>query len=92
VWACWQRGAEADLLCGRSDRPNRMRWTDPVVAVLLHGNMGDIERVMMKGSGGNGISNHLLKKESFGEAQRRFMASAERLLRYGRDSATRAEV
>ncbi|KAL4959571.1 uncharacterized protein BDV14DRAFT_193683 [Aspergillus stella-maris] len=42
-------GAKADLAVFSGDSPNMLGWSDPVAAVVLHANAGDIEHVLVDG-------------------------------------------
>ena len=44
-----QVGAKADIVIFDSDSPNMAGWSDPVAAVVLHANVGDIEGVLVGG-------------------------------------------
>lgn len=40
-------GAKADLVVFNGDSPNMLGWSDPIAAVVLHANPGDIEHVLV---------------------------------------------
>mgnify|MGYP001940324670 CR=1 FL=1 len=42
-------GAKADLLVWNGRAPSLLGWTDPVAAIMLHANVGDIKHVMVNG-------------------------------------------
>ena len=42
-------GAKADIVVFNGDSPNMLGWTDPIAAVMLHANVGDIEHVLVDG-------------------------------------------
>ncbi|KAJ3464891.1 hypothetical protein MRS44_009677 [Fusarium solani] len=42
-------GAKADIVVFRGDSPNLFGWRDPVAAVILHSNVGDVEHVLIDG-------------------------------------------
>lgn len=42
-------GAKADLVTFRGDTPNMLGWEDPVAAIILHSNVGDIADVLVDG-------------------------------------------
>lgn len=44
-----EEGAKADLVVFRGDSPGMLGWVDPVAAVILHSNVGDIEHVIVDG-------------------------------------------
>ena len=73
-------GAKADLLVWRGDRPNMAGWTDPVAAVVLHANIGDIEHVLIDGRWRKRDGELVLKAGvERAEVQGRFGESAKRL-------------
>lgn len=44
-----QVGAKADIVVFNGDSPNMLGWSDPVAAVMLHANPGDIQHVLVDG-------------------------------------------
>jgi hypothetical protein len=44
-----QVGAKADILVFNGDSPNMLGWSDPVAAIILHANPGDVEHVFVDG-------------------------------------------
>ncbi|CAI6237429.1 unnamed protein product [Periconia digitata] len=44
-----QVGAKADIVVFNGDAPNMLGWSDPVAAVILHANSGDIQHVLVDG-------------------------------------------
>lgn len=42
-------GAKADLLVYDGRSPGMLGWVDPVAAILLHANVGDLEHVLVGG-------------------------------------------
>ncbi|TRX92076.1 hypothetical protein FHL15_006943 [Xylaria flabelliformis] len=70
-------GAKADLVVFDGRTPGMLGWVDPVAAVILHANVGDIEHVLVNGK--------FLKRdgkltyEKYGELVDRFLASAEKI-------------
>ncbi|RDW72754.1 uncharacterized protein DSM5745_07926 [Aspergillus mulundensis] len=42
-------GAKADLVVFNGDSPSMLGWSDPIAAVILHANAGDIEHVLVDG-------------------------------------------
>ncbi|KAJ0115517.1 hypothetical protein J7T55_012797 [Diaporthe amygdali] len=44
-----QVGAKADLVVFYGDSPNMLGWSDPVAAVILHANPGDVQHVLVSG-------------------------------------------
>ena len=72
-------GAKADIVVFRGDSPNMLGWRDPVAAVILHSNVGDVEHVLIDGD--------FVKRDGkligsdIEDVQRRFLNSAERIQR-----------
>ena len=42
-------GAKADLLVWNGRAPSVLGWADPIAAIMLHANVGDIKHVMING-------------------------------------------
>ncbi|KAK4224323.1 amidohydrolase family protein [Podospora fimiseda] len=70
-------GAKADLVIWDGESPGMLGWVDPVAAVILHANVGDIEGVVVDGKwvkrGGK------LTGKGYGDARKKFLRSARRL-------------
>ncbi|KAI1195521.1 amidohydrolase [Nemania serpens] len=72
-----QVGAKADLVVFDGRTPGMLGWADPVAAVILHANVGDITDVLVDG--------RFLKRDGkltyarYAELVERFLASAERV-------------
>lgn len=70
-------GAKADLVVFDGRTPSMLGWADPVAAVILHANVGDIEHVLVNGK--------FLKRdgkltyEKYGELVEKFLASAAKI-------------
>jgi N-acyl-D-aspartate/D-glutamate deacylase len=70
-------GAKADLVVFDGRSPGMLGWVDPVAAIILHANVGDIVHVLVDGK--------FLKRdgrltyEKYGEIAERLLASAARL-------------
>ncbi|KAI0449701.1 amidohydrolase [Xylaria acuta] len=70
-------GAKADLVVFDGRTPGMLGWADPVAAVILHANVGDIEHVLVNGK--------FLKRdgkltyEKYEELVERFLASADKI-------------
>ena len=72
-----QVGAKADLVVYRTDGPNMVGWSDPVAAIVLHSDVGDIEDVLVNGKfvkRGGKLLHHDLDG-----VKRRFARSAKRI-------------
>ncbi|WPH01310.1 Hypothetical protein R9X50_00414900 [Acrodontium crateriforme] len=42
-------GAKADIVVFNGESPNMLGWSDPIAAIILHSNSGDIEHVIVDG-------------------------------------------
>lgn len=70
-------GAKADILVYRTDAPNMIGWSDPVAAIILHSELGDLEDVLV---GGQYVKrNGQLLYPGYEDIRQRLMASAERI-------------
>lgn len=70
-------GAKADLLVFDGRSPGMLGWVDPVAAVILHANVGDIEHVMVDGKFRK--RDRKLTFENYDAVVDRFLASAAKL-------------
>lgn len=43
-------GAKADIVVWNGDSPNMVGWSNPIAAVMLHANVGDVEHVLVDGN------------------------------------------
>jgi cytosine/adenosine deaminase-related metal-dependent hydrolase len=77
-----QPGAKADILVFNGDSPNMLGWSDPVAAIILHANPGDIEHVLVDGQfrkrdfklvGGEGA------KWEWSDVRKKFLEAAKRI-------------
>ncbi|EUC46269.1 hypothetical protein COCMIDRAFT_93391 [Bipolaris oryzae ATCC 44560] len=70
-------GAKADILVWNGRAPSVLGWSDPVAAIMLHANVGDIKHVMV-----NGVfrkrDGEITAKE-YARLQDRFLESARRI-------------
>lgn len=70
-------GAKADLIVFDGESPNMLGWKDPVAAIILHSNVGDVEHVLV---GGEWVKRDgKLTFEGYGDVKRRFLESARRI-------------
>lgn len=76
-------GAQADLLIYNGRSPGMMGWVDPVAAVLLHANVGDLEGVMVGGAFKK--RDGKLTVPDYEAVQDRFLASARKIQAAYRD-------
>jgi len=70
-------GAKADLIVWDGTSPSLLGWNDPVAAVILHANVGDIEHVLVDGKFRK--RNFKLVDKNFGKVKDKFLASAKRI-------------
>jgi cytosine/adenosine deaminase-related metal-dependent hydrolase len=70
-------GAKADLLVWNGRAPSMLGWTDPVAAIMLHANVGDIKHVMINGAFKK--RNGQLTAPDYMAVQDRFLDSAKRI-------------
>ncbi|KAL7773225.1 hypothetical protein CFE70_003189 [Pyrenophora teres f. teres 0-1] len=70
-------GAKADLLVWNGRAPSLLGWTDPVAAVVLHANVGDIKHVMVGGEFRK--KDGVLTVKGYDGLQDRFLESARRI-------------
>lgn len=71
-------GAKADIVVFNGDSPNMLGWVDPVAAVMLHSNVGDVQHVMVDGK--------FVKRDfkltvagNYTAVQQKFLSSAKRI-------------
>ncbi|KAI0113321.1 Metallo-dependent hydrolase [Daldinia grandis] len=70
-------GAKADLVVFNGRSPGMLGWLDPVAAVILHANVGDIEHVIVDGKFQK--RDGKLTYDNYDAVVDRFLASVERL-------------
>jgi len=70
-------GAKADLVVYNGDSPNMIGWKDPVAAVILHSNVGDVEHVLVDGTFVK--RDGRLVGSEIQDINRRFLASARKI-------------
>jgi len=70
-------GAKADLVVFNGRSPNMLGWIDPVAAVILHANVGDIQHVLVDGQFLK--RDYKLTYPKYEELVDRLLASAEKL-------------
>ena len=79
-----QEGAKADLVVFDTSSPNMLGWSDPIAAIILHSDVGDIEDVLVNGvfkkQGGK------LLHENYNEISKRLTASAKRIQKIWADT------
>jgi cytosine/adenosine deaminase-related metal-dependent hydrolase len=72
-----QVGAKADLVVYSTDSPNMLGWSDPVAAIILHADVGDIDDVLINGAFLK--RNGKLLYEDYASLRTRLTASAKRI-------------
>ncbi|THW81306.1 Metallo-dependent hydrolase [Aureobasidium pullulans] len=71
-------GNKADVVVFDGDSPNMLGWSDPVAAVILHSNVGDIRHVMVGGEWRK-RDGQLVTKQNKTDVQTKFLESAKRI-------------
>ncbi|OCL09623.1 putative chlorohydrolase family protein [Glonium stellatum] len=71
-------GAKADLVVFDGAAPNLIGWVDPVAAVMLHSNVGNVQHVMVDGVFKKRDFNLTLGAD-YSEVQQQFLQSARRI-------------
>ncbi|THU82789.1 Metallo-dependent hydrolase [Dendrothele bispora CBS 962.96] len=77
-----QVGAKADIVVFDGSSPSMLGWTDPVAAVILHSNVGDVEHVLVNGKWRKRDRQLVLKEGlnmSRDEVEGKFLESAKRI-------------
>ncbi|KAL4732964.1 hypothetical protein BDV11DRAFT_214594 [Aspergillus similis] len=72
-------GAKADLVVFNSDSPNMLGWSDPIAAVVLHANAGDIEHVLVDGECRKRGFRLVNLPKPWDEVQSQFLEASERI-------------
>lgn len=67
-------GAKADIVVWDATGPSMLGWLDPVAAVILHSNPGDVEHVLVDGKFVK--RNHKLTAKDLGGVKARFLKAA----------------
>jgi hypothetical protein len=71
-------GAKADLVVFDGTSPNMLGWADPVAAVMLHSNTGDIQHVLVDGQFRK-RNYKLIVPQNYTNIRQSFLASARRI-------------
>ncbi|KAK2606236.1 hypothetical protein QQS21_003407 [Conoideocrella luteorostrata] len=74
-----QVGAQADIVVFDGDSPNMLGWSNPVAAVMLHANPGDIEHVLVAGRFVKRDFKLVNMKLAWTEVRERFLKTARRI-------------
>ena len=72
-------GAKADIVVFDGDSPNMLGWSDPVAAVILHSNVGDVRHVIVNGEFKKKDGKLQTGKESWKDIKAKFLESAVRI-------------
>ena len=72
-------GAKADIVCFNGDSPNMIGWTNPIAAVLLHANVGDVEHVLVGGKFRKRDGMLMTKTKTWAEISASFKEVARRI-------------
>ncbi|ENH69461.1 5-methylthioadenosine/S-adenosylhomocysteine deaminase [Fusarium oxysporum f. sp. cubense race 1] len=70
-------GAKADVVVWDGTSPGLLGWLDPVAAIILHSNVGDVEHVLVDGKFVK--RNHRLVVGDYASVQSRFLEAARRV-------------
>lgn len=70
-------GAKADLLVWNGRAPSVLGWVDPIAAIMLHANVGDIKHVMVNGEFKK--RDFQITEKDYSKLQDRFLDSAKRI-------------
>lgn len=73
--------ARADIVVFHGNSPNTTGWTDPIAAVVLHANVGDIDYVLVGGDFRKRDRKLVLKKGDWTEFRKKFAEIARRIQR-----------
>ncbi|KAK5196793.1 hypothetical protein LTR72_001786 [Exophiala xenobiotica] len=72
-------GAKADIVCFDGSSVNMLGWTDPVAAIILHSNVGDIKHVMIGGQFRKKNGQLVLKCGEWEDISKRFKRTSQRI-------------
>ena len=72
-------GAKADIVVFAGDSPNMLGWIDPIAAVILHANAGDIKHVLVGGEFRKREGQLILKDGDWQGFKKRFEEVAHRI-------------
>ncbi len=72
-------GAKADVVVFNGDSPNMVGWQDPIAAVILHANVGDIEHVLVDGQFRKRDGKLILKTSTWEDISAKFKETAARI-------------
>ncbi|KAL5341369.1 hypothetical protein BJX70DRAFT_386680 [Aspergillus crustosus] len=72
-------GAKADLVVFDGAAPNMLGWSDPIAAVILHANPGDVEHVLVDGEWKKRDFRLVNLPVPWGELRERFLEASRRI-------------
>jgi hypothetical protein len=70
-------GAKADVVVWDGTSPSMLGWLDPVAAIILHSNVGDVEHVLVDGKFVK--RDHKLVVGDYGSVKSRFLEAVRRI-------------
>ncbi|KAH6985502.1 amidohydrolase [Ilyonectria destructans] len=70
-------GAKADVVVWDGTSPSLLGWLDPVAAIILHSNVGDVEHVLVDGKFVK--RDHKLVVGDYGSVKSRFLEASKRI-------------
>lgn len=76
-------GAKADVVVFNGDSPGLLGWVDPVAAVILHSNVGDIDHVIVNGKFVK--RDGKLTFKNYKDVQQRFLTSARKVQKFWKE-------
>ncbi|OJJ79800.1 uncharacterized protein ASPGLDRAFT_69911 [Aspergillus glaucus CBS 516.65] len=72
-------GAKADLVVFNGDSPNMLGWSDPIAAVVLHANPGDVAHVLVDGEFRKRDFKLVDKVLAWGKVRERFLEASRHI-------------
>lgn len=72
-------GAKADMVVFNGDSPNMLGWSNPVAAIMLHANVGDIEHVLVGGVFRKRDFKLVNTKHDWSDIKEKFLEAAKRI-------------
>lgn len=81
-------GAKADIVVFDGNSPNMLGWTDPVAAVMLHANAGDIQHVLVDGQFRKRDFKLVDGKHKWEDVKKNFLEVAEKAQRVALENMT----
>ena len=73
-------GSKADIVVWNGDSPNMLGWRDPIAAILLHANVGDVQHVLVDGQWRKRDFELVMARQlGWREVKERFLDAAKRV-------------